>query len=115
MIYSYRTGCDIMPPNQSISLPFEEALAELETILRELEDGTTSLEDALARYERGVGLLRQCYSQLRDAEQKVKLLSGLTDEGGADLKPFDHVASFETAKTTVRKTKKANGDSGIQE
>jgi len=104
-----------MPPTQAPPLRFEQALAELETILRELEDGTTSLEDALARYERGVGLLRQCYSQLRDAEQKVKLLAGLTDEGGADLKPFDHVASIESAKASVRKAGKPVSESGIQE
>jgi exodeoxyribonuclease VII small subunit len=104
-----------MPPTPPTPLPFEQALAELESILRELEDGTTSLEDALARYERGVGLLRQCYAQLRDAEQKVKLLAGLNDEGGADLKPFDHVASIETAKGSVRKTGKSSRDTGIQE
>ena len=78
-----------MPPTESPPLRFEQALGELEAILRELEDGTTSLEDALTRYERGVGLLRQCYAQLRDAEQKVKLLAGLTETGSADLKPFD--------------------------
>jgi exodeoxyribonuclease VII small subunit len=87
-------------------LRFEQALAELEAILRELEDGTTSLEDALARYERGVGLLRHCYAQLRDAEQKVKLLAGLTDDGGADLKPFEHVPAIEAAKAAVRKPAK---------
>ena len=93
---------------------FEQALAELDCILRELEDGTTTLEDALARYERGVALLRQCYGQLRDAEQKVKVLAGLTEDGGADLKPFDHVASIETAKAAVRKPAKP-ADSGIAE
>jgi exodeoxyribonuclease VII small subunit len=96
-----------MPPTESPSPRFEQALAELESILRELEDGTTSLEDALARYERGVGLLRQCYSQLNDAEQKVKLLAGLTEAGGAE-----HVASIETAKASVRKGSKPGG-SGI--
>jgi exodeoxyribonuclease VII small subunit len=88
---------------------FEQALAELDGILRELEDGTTTLEDALARYERGVTLLRQCYGQLRDAEQKVKVLAGLTEDGGADLRPFDHVAAIETAKATVRKPKPPPG------
>jgi exodeoxyribonuclease VII small subunit len=92
---------------------FEQALAELEAILRELEDGTTTLEDALARYERGVALLRQCYGQLRDAEQRVKLLAGTTEDGGADLKPFDHVASIEAAKAAVRKPAKSAADSGI--
>jgi len=104
-----------MPPTQTPPLRFEQALAELETILRELEDGTTSIEDALARYERGVGLLRHCYAALRDAEQKVKLLAGLTDDGGADLKPFEHVASIDTAKASVRKAGKPAGDSGIPE
>jgi exodeoxyribonuclease VII small subunit len=83
-------------------LQFEQALDELDGILRELEDGTTTLEDALARYERGVSLLRQCHGQLRDAEQKVKLLAGLSEEGGADLRPFDHVAAIEAAKAAVR-------------
>ncbi len=95
-----------MPPTEPPAPRFEQAVSELEVILRELEDGTTSLEAALARYERGVGLLRLCYGQLRDAEQKVKLLAGLTEDGGADLKPFEHVASIESAKAGVRNSTK---------
>ncbi len=96
-------------------LRFEQALAELDGILRELEDGTTTLEDALARYERGVSLLRQCSGQLRDAEQKVKLLTNVSEEGGAELKPFDHVAAIDTAKAAVRNTPKPARDLGITE
>lgn len=77
---------------------FEAALTELEKILRDLEDGTTTLEEALARYERGVGLLKQCYSQLRDAEQRIRQLSGVTEDGKPDLKPFEHTSSVEKAK-----------------
>jgi exodeoxyribonuclease VII small subunit len=102
-----------MPDPTELAPPrFEQALAELDGILRELEDGTTTLEDALARYERGVALLRQCYDQLRAAEQKVKVLAGLTEDGGAELKPFDHVASIEAAKAAVRKPPR---DPGIPE
>jgi exodeoxyribonuclease VII small subunit len=101
-----------MPDPTDTPPRFEQALAELDSILRELEDGTTTLEDALARYERGVALLRQCYGQLREAEQKVKVLAGLTEDGGADLKPFDHVASIEAAKAAVRKPTKPIADSG---
>ncbi len=104
-----------MPDSTAPPLRFEQALTELDGILRELEDGTTTLEDALARYERGVTLLRQCYGQLRDAEQKVKLLAGVSEEGGAELKPFDHVASIETAKAAVRKPAKPARDPGITE
>jgi exodeoxyribonuclease VII small subunit len=72
---------------------YEQALAELETVLRDLEDGTTTLDDALARYERGVQLLRLCYAQLKDAEQKIQLLAGVDDAGKPLLQPFEHVAS----------------------
>jgi exodeoxyribonuclease VII small subunit len=68
---------------------FEDALRELDTILRDLEDGTTSLEDSLARYERGVSLLRQCYGQLKDAEHRVKLLTGTGDDGQPELQSFE--------------------------
>ncbi len=77
---------------------FEQALAELDTILRELEDGTTTLDAALARYERGVGLLRTCYGQLQAAEHRIQQLAGLTAEGGPDLKPFAHTAAVEKPK-----------------
>ena len=104
-----------MPDSPDVPPSFEDALAELDRILRALEDGTTTLEDALARYERGVTLLRQCYGQLRDAEQKVKVLASLTEDGGAELKPFDHVASIETAKAAVRKPAPPARDPGITE
>ncbi|MCS6866823.1 MAG: exodeoxyribonuclease VII small subunit [Gemmataceae bacterium] len=87
-----------------IPLTFEAALAELETILRELEDGTTTLDDALLRYERGIALLRHCYTQLHHAEQRIQLLAGTTDDGMVDLKPFDHVAAFESTQRGLRKT-----------
>ena len=102
-------------PAEAATPRFEQALAELDSILRELEDGTTTLEDALARYEKGVTLLRQCYGQLRQAEQKVKLLAGTAEDGGPDLKPFDHVAAIETARPGARKTARPPADPGITE
>jgi hypothetical protein len=44
----------------------------------------------------------------------VKLLAGLSEDGGPELKPFDHTATIETAKGSVRKSGKSR-DSGIQE
>ena len=84
-------------------LRFEQALAELDRVLRDLEDGTTTLEEALERYERGVSLLRQCYGQLQNAEQKIRLLAGLTEDGKPDLKPFEHASSVEKAKPPTRR------------
>jgi exodeoxyribonuclease VII small subunit len=57
-------------------LSFGEALAELELIVRALEGGQIELEDGLARYERGVALLRACQDKLTEAKQRVTMLIG---------------------------------------
>jgi len=73
-------------PTAPESMRFSDALAELESIVAALEGGTLDLEDSLARYERGVALLRACQSRLTDAEQKVTMLMGEleTDETPTD-------------------------------
>ncbi len=53
------------------ALSFEEALAELEKIVRDLEAGQAKLDDAIAAYERGAALKRHCEAKLRDAQAKV--------------------------------------------
>jgi exodeoxyribonuclease VII small subunit len=77
---------------------FEQALADLERIVRELEDGKIGLEESLARYEQGVALLRRCYGQLRQMEQKIALLTGVDEDGNPLTRPFDHTASIESTK-----------------
>ena len=74
---------------------FEAALAELEEVLRDLEDGSTGLEESLARYERGVGLLKRCYGELRLAEQRILKLTGADEEGRPLTEPFAHAASAD--------------------
>ena len=75
---------------------FEEAVAELEKILRALEDGTTTLEESLAKYERGVLLIKACYGQLATAEGRITQLMGLDDDGKPQFKPFAHSSSAES-------------------
>ena len=58
------------------SMTFREAMSELEKIVDELESNTLELEDSLARYERGVALLRDLRSRLDGAQQKVDVLMG---------------------------------------
>ena len=55
-------------------LTFKEASVELEQIVRALEAGDLELEDALARYQRGVELLASLRTRLAEAEQKVQVL-----------------------------------------
>jgi exodeoxyribonuclease VII small subunit len=77
----------------SDNLTFEQALGELEKIVRELEDGKTGLEESLARYEKGVGLLRRCYGQLRQVEQRIVELMGQDADGQPLTRPFAHAAT----------------------
>ena len=86
------------------NLTFEQALAEVERIVRELEDGQIGLEEALACYETGVGLLKQCYGQLRRAEQRILLLTGLDAEGRPVLQPFEHAATADPKKPKGKKS-----------
>jgi exodeoxyribonuclease VII small subunit len=68
---------------------FEEALAELERIARDLEDGELGLEEALVRYESGVKLLRQCHELLAVAERRIELLAGVDADGNPITRPFE--------------------------
>ncbi len=52
-------------------MSFEAALEELESIVRQLEDGKVSLDDAIAAYERGAALKQHCESKLAQAQEKV--------------------------------------------
>ena len=89
---------------------FETALVELDRILKALEDGTTTLDDSLAKYERGVTLLRQCYGQLQAAEHKIQQLTGTDEAGRPVLVPFEHSSTATkedpgTAPSAKRKKK----------
>jgi exodeoxyribonuclease VII small subunit len=55
-------------------LPFEQARAELDEVVRRLEDGSTTLEDALALWERGEALHRRCADILGSAEERLRAL-----------------------------------------
>jgi exodeoxyribonuclease VII small subunit len=61
---------------------FEAAIAELEAVVKKLEDGDLALETSLALYERGVQLSRFCHARLEDAERRIEILN---DRG--ELKP----------------------------
>jgi exodeoxyribonuclease VII small subunit len=54
---------------------FESAIAELESIVKTLEEGDLALEKSLALFERGVQLSRFCHSRLEEAERRVEILT----------------------------------------
>jgi exodeoxyribonuclease VII small subunit len=68
---------------------FEQALVQLEQIVRQLEDGEIGLSEALSHYEQGVKLLKQCYGLLELAERRIELVSGADAEGNPVVAPVD--------------------------
>lgn len=60
---------------QLVEMGFEQALAELEAVVAQLEDTELSLEEAIALFERGQALLAHCQGQLDAAELKVRQLA----------------------------------------
>ena len=58
---------------------FEEALAELEQIVCQIEEGKVSLDESIEKYSEGTKLIEICRSILNRAEKKISVLSGDTD------------------------------------
>jgi exodeoxyribonuclease VII small subunit len=75
---------------------FEQALAELESLVERLEKGDLPLEEALRTFERGVALTRHCQASLTAAQQKVEIL--LRRSGQSDVSPFEE-ESADAAST----------------
>jgi exodeoxyribonuclease VII small subunit len=70
---------------------FESAIAELEKIVKQLEEGDLPLETSLALFERGVTLSRYCHDRLGAAQQRIEVLSERGDlkDGSALIDPDD--------------------------
>lgn len=64
-----------MSASTSEPLHYESAIAELESIVTQLESGQLQLEQSLAAYQRGAELLKVCQQSLADAEQKISILT----------------------------------------
>ncbi len=64
---------------------FESALEDLEQVVEQLESGELSLEESLAAFERGVGLVRLCNQKLTEVEKKIEMLVR-DKEGKLELK-----------------------------
>jgi exodeoxyribonuclease VII small subunit len=75
-----------MTTKKSVNL--EKSIADLETLVNELESGDLPLEKAMKKFEEGIKLTRQCQAALKEAEQKVEVL--VQSAGGEEaLEPFD--------------------------
>lgn len=69
-------------------LSFEQALTELEAVVRQLESGKDDLESSIAAYTRGVELRRQCEAKLNEARARIEKIT-LSPEGTPQTEAFE--------------------------
>lgn len=74
-------------PADIAKMKFEDALAELEKIVRELEDGKVELDGAIEKYERGAALKRHCEAKLAEAQARIEKIT--QNAGGLSAEPAD--------------------------
>jgi exodeoxyribonuclease VII small subunit len=68
---------EIAVPPDIAAMSFEDALAELEQIVKRLEEGRGKLDEAISSYERGAQLKHHCEKKLREAQERVeKIVKG---------------------------------------
>ena len=72
---------------------YEAAIAELETIVKKMEEGDLALESSLQLFERGVHLSRFCHARLEEAERRIEILN----ERG-ELKPAPATLTDESSR-----------------
>lgn len=73
-------------PADIAAMSFEDALAELEGIVRRLESGQVKLDDAIQSYERGAQLKRHCETKLNEAQQRVDRIV-IGQDGAVTVEP----------------------------
>lgn len=64
-----------MDPMDTSIKDFESAIAELDGIVRRMEEGDLTLEQSMTLYERGLQLSRFCHARLEDAERRIEILT----------------------------------------
>lgn len=70
-------------------MTFEEALKELELLVRQLEEGKVNLEEAISSYERGTALKTHCETKLREARMRVEKIMVGNPNGKTTTESFD--------------------------
>ncbi|MBM3566553.1 MAG: exodeoxyribonuclease VII small subunit [Alphaproteobacteria bacterium] len=75
-------------PSDVAGLSFEEALAELEKTVRQLEEGKGGLDASIKAYERGAALKRHCEAKLKEARARIEKIV-IAPDGGVAASPAD--------------------------
>lgn len=87
-------------------LDFEASLAELESIVGDLELGQVGLTESLEQYEMGVKYLKHCYQILEKAEKRVQILNGTNADGSPKTEPFSDDESESLAEKADNRSRR---------
>lgn len=71
------------------NLSFEDALKQLETIVRKLESGQATLEEAISEYEKGAALKKHCESRLNSAKMRIEKIVSVDSGGTPQTEPLE--------------------------
>ena len=82
------TGPAAATPPDVNHLTFEQAMKELEAIVRRLESGAGALDASIQDYVRGTALERHCRTQLEAAKMKIEAIAK-SENGALSLQPFE--------------------------
>ena len=82
-------------PSPTNDISFEDSLQALQGIVESLESGSLGLEESLARFEEGIGLLKTCNNVLEQAEQRIETLTGVDSNGNPITEPLDNEATID--------------------
>lgn len=97
---------DPAPANSAQPPSFEEGLAQLADIVNRLEGGGLGLTESIAAYERGVVILRGLHEELANAEERIRVLTAVDDEGRPVTEPFPGAHDGPPADSSMQ----GNGD-----
>ena len=81
-------------------------MEEIQSIVDQLEEGSIGLEESMQRFERGTTLLKNCYDLLKDAEQRIEILTARGEDGELQTEPFDASATHEQKAPKAGRRKK---------
>ncbi len=95
------------PIDQEQSLTFEQAYAQIEAIVKQLEQGTLGLDESLAAYQEAVKHLRFCQSKLNEAVRSVELLNAINEDGSYTTTEFDDAESTLQEKASSRSSRRS--------
>ena len=86
------------PPEEELRL--EDAMEELQQIVRSLESGQEPLDESLLKFERGMQLLRTCHGQLERASQRIEIVTRVDQDGNFQTEEFDSTSTLNRESET---------------